>query len=122
MKIRFYKTGEINDSSYVKIPLRSNASINDKNKDKHCSIWSILASLHPCDKDHPNTVSNCLQKFTGINSDGFDFSNECKCSDVQKLEKINKLSIKLFELNFYQEKTKWKHNLIPIEISKRRSL
>ena len=35
MKIRFYKTGELNGSSYVKIPLRSNALINFKN-DKYC--------------------------------------------------------------------------------------
>ena len=28
------------------------------------------------------------------------------------------LSINIFELNFYQDKDKWKHNLIPIEISK----
>ena len=32
MKIRFYKTGELNGSSYVKIPIRSNA-VNIKNDD-----------------------------------------------------------------------------------------
>ena len=58
MKVRFYKTGELNGSSYVKIPLRSNASRNIKNDVKYCLFWSILASLHPCDKDHPNRVSN----------------------------------------------------------------
>ena len=30
MKIRFYKTGVLNGSSYVKIPLRSNSLINIK--------------------------------------------------------------------------------------------
>ena len=34
MKIRFYKTSELNGSSYVKIPLGSNALINIKNSDK----------------------------------------------------------------------------------------
>ena len=33
MKIRFYKTGELN-GSFVKIPLRSNALIKIKNYDK----------------------------------------------------------------------------------------
>ena len=28
MKIKFYKTSELNESSYVKVPLRSNALIN----------------------------------------------------------------------------------------------
>ena len=39
MKIRFYKTSDLNGSSYVKIPLRSNAPINIKNNDKNCFIW-----------------------------------------------------------------------------------
>ena len=46
MKIRFYKTNELNGSSYVRIPLRSNALMNIINNDKYCFIWSILASLH----------------------------------------------------------------------------
>ena len=35
MKIRFHKTGELNGSSYVKIHLRSNSVINNKNDDKY---------------------------------------------------------------------------------------
>ena len=38
MKIRFYKTGEINGSSFVKNPFRSNALINIINNDKNCFI------------------------------------------------------------------------------------
>ena len=30
MKTRFFKTGELNGTSYIKIPLRSNALINNK--------------------------------------------------------------------------------------------
>ena len=45
MKKRFYKTGELNSSSCVKIPLRSNALINIENDDKYCFIWSISASF-----------------------------------------------------------------------------
>ena len=67
MKIRFYKTGELKGSSYVKFPLRSNALINIKNTDKYCFIWSMLASLHPCDNDHPNRLSNYKQNFNELN-------------------------------------------------------
>ena len=49
---------------------------------------------------------------------GFDFTNGVKRSDVRKFEKLSNLSINIFELKFYQDKDKWKHNLIPIEISK----
>ena len=118
MNMRSYKTGELNGTSYVKIPLRSNALINIKNDDKYCFIWSILASLHPCENDHPNRVSNYKQYFNELNNNSFDFTNGFKCSDVRKFEKLNNLSINIFELNFYQDKDKWKHNLIPIEISK----
>ena len=121
MKIRFYKTDELNGSSYVKIPLRSNALINIKNNDKYCFIWSILASLHPCENDHPNRVSNYIQYFNELNFQSFDFTNGFKCSDVHKFNELNNLSINKFELNFYQDKNKWKHNLIAIEISKNRS-
>ena len=57
MTIYFYQTGIMNGSNYVKIPLRSNAILNIENDDKYCFIWSILASLHPCNLNHPNRVS-----------------------------------------------------------------
>ena len=43
MKISFYKTGELNVSIFVKIPLRSSAILNNQNIDKYCFLWSILA-------------------------------------------------------------------------------
>ena len=121
MKIRFYKTEELNGSSYVKIPLRSNALIIIENNDKYCFIWSILASLHPCENDHPNRVSNYIQYFNELNFQSFDFTNGFKCNDVHKFNELNNLSVNIFEINFYQDKNKWKHNLIPIEISKNKS-
>ena len=38
MKISFFKTGELDGSSYVKIPLRSSAILNVQNIDKYCFI------------------------------------------------------------------------------------
>ena len=121
MKIRFYKTEELNGSSYFKVPLRSNAPINIKNNDKYCFIWSILAKLHPCENGHPNRVSNYEQYFNELNFHSFDFTNGFKCSNVHKFKELNNLSVNIFELYFYQDKNKWKHNFIPIEISKNES-
>ena len=104
MTKRFYKTGELNGSSYVKIPLRSNALINIKNNDKYCFFWSILAYLHPCENDHSYRVSNYKQYFNELNINGFDFTNGFKCSDNHKFEKLNNLSIKIFDSHFYQDK------------------
>ena len=41
---------------------------------------------------------------------------------MYKFEKLNNLSINIYELNFYQDDNKWKHKLIPIEISKNDSV
>ena len=120
MKIRFYKTVELNGSSYVKIPLRSNALINIENNDKYCFLWSILAFLHPCENNHPNRVSNYKQYFNELNIDGFDFTNGFKSCDMHRFEKLKTLSIIIYELNFYHDSYKWKYNLMPIEITKKR--
>ena len=54
--------------------LRSNAVLNFENNDKFCFIWSILASLQPCNNNHPNRFSNYRQYFDELNVGGFDFT------------------------------------------------
>ena len=120
-RISFYETGKLKGSSYVKIPLRSNAILNIENNDKYCFLWSILAHLHPSNITHPTRVKNYLQYFNELNIDGFDFTNGFKCSDIHKFNELNNLSVNEYELNFYQDGSKWKHNLIPIESSKNES-
>ena len=102
------------------MPLRSSAILKIENDNKNCFIWSKLASLHPSNNSHPNRVSNCRQNFNESNIERFNFSNGFKCSD-HNLEKLNNLSINIFELNFYQDQNKWKRRLIPIEVSKNNS-
>ena len=121
MKISFYKTVELNGTSYVKIPLRSSAILNVQNNDKYSFIWSILASLHPCVNTHPSRVNNYIQYFNELNFQNFDFTNGFKCSDVHRFNELNNLSVNIYELNFYQDGDKWKHYLIPIENSKNES-
>ena len=118
MKLSFYKSTTLNDTSYVKIPLRSNANLSIQNKDKFWFIWSILARLHPCENTHPSRVNNYIQYFNELNFQSFDFTKGFKCSDVHKFNVLNNFSVNIYELNFHQDGDKWKHNLIPIEISK----
>ena len=118
MTIYFYETTEMNGSNYIKIPLRSNAILNIENNDKYCFIWSILASLYPCNNNHPNRVSNYRQYFNELNIQYFDFTNGFKCSDIHKFNELNNLSVNIFELVFYQDQNQWRYKLIPIEISK----
>ena len=83
---------------------------------------SILASLHPCENDHPNRVSNYKQYFNELNINGFDYTNGFNCSDMHRFEKSNYLSINIYEIVSYQDGDKWKHNLIAIEFSKNESV
>ena len=115
--ISFYNTGNMDGSSYVKIPLRSSAILNIKNNNKYCFLWSILAKLHPCEYSHFDRVSNYRDYFSELNIEGFDFSIGFKCSDMCRFEKLNNLSINIYELGFDQNK----YNLIPIEKSKNES-
>ena len=101
--------------------MRSNAILNIENNDKYCFIWSILAGLRPCNNNHPNRVTNYKQYLNELNIQGFDFTNGFKCSDVHKFNDLNNLSINIFELNVYQDQNKWRHKLIPVEISKNNS-
>ena len=116
MTISFYISGELNGFSFVKNPFRSSALVNIKNDDKYCFVLSIWASLRPCNIN-PNRVSIYKQYFNELNIQGFDFTNGFKCGDIHKFEKLNNLSIIIHELNFYKYNNKWKHKLIPIEIS-----
>ena len=118
MRISFHKTDELNGSGFFKFPLRWSAIVSFEKNDKYWSIWSILAHLHPCEEIHPTRVKKYRQNFYHLNNQGFDFSNGFKCSDLQKFEILNNLSINIFELKIYQDQNKWKHNLNPIEISK----
>ena len=108
----------MNVSIYFKIPLISNAILNIENIDKYCYLWSIIANLHPCNNNHPNRVSNHKQYFDELNIQGLDFANGFRCSDVQKFNELNNLSIETFELIFFQDQNIWRQKLIPIEVSK----
>ena len=103
MTVYFYKHCELNGSNYVKIPLRSDAILIFGNNATYCFIWSILANLHPCNNNHPNRVSISKQHFDESNIESFDFTNGFKCKDVHRFNELNNLSIKIFELNFYQD-------------------
>ena len=92
----FYNTGNMDGSSYVKIPLRSSAILNIKIDDKYCFLWSILAKLHPCEINS-NIVSSFKKYFDELNMEGFDFTNGFRCSDMCGFEKLNILSINIYE-------------------------
>ena len=105
MGLSLYKTGKLNSSSVVNITLRSSALVNFKNDHKYYFIGSFLASLHPYNINR-HRVSKYKHYFNELNIQGFDFTNEFKCSDMHKFEKLNNLSINIFDFNFHQDQDK----------------
>ena len=101
--------------------MRPSGILNTENDDKYCSLWSILASLHPRNDNGPNRVSNFRQDFDELNLQGFDFSNGFEYTHVHILKKLNNISINIVELSFCQDQNKWKHEVIPFENSKNES-
>ena len=67
---------------------------------QYCFLWSLLASRHPCNNNYPNLISNYRQHFNELFSQGFDFPNGFKRSDVHIFEKLNNSTIDLVELGF----------------------
>ena len=60
-KIKFYKTGELNEPNDVKLPLRWNAILNFENIDEYFFLWSFLAYIHPCENSHPSKTKNIYE-------------------------------------------------------------
>ena len=84
---------EYGGSSYLELEkwiALKHAIINIKNNDNECFKWSILAHLHPVEKN-PQRVSNYKQYKDELNFDGINFP--VKLSDIPKFEKLNKMSI-----------------------------
>ena len=105
-------------SSYAKSLLRSSAILNIPNDGKYCLLRAILAKKRLSNISHRNRVSNYRQYFNELNIEGFGFTIGFKCIDVHKFEKLKSLSNNLFELKFHQDQNRWRHKLIPIQISK----
>ena len=97
--------------------MRLNVNLNIENNDNFCFIRSILACFHPCNNDHLDRFSNYRKYFIELNVQGFNFINGFRCSASHCFQLLNKLSINIFELIFYQDQKKRKCSLIPIEIN-----
>ena len=115
IKIYFHKTNAINGMTYVEFPLRTNAILKIQNNERYCFLWSILASVHPVNKD-PQRVSKYMPYKNELNITDIDFSNGMRITDIDRFEKLNnQLSIKVFE---YSKDEDNDYKLVPLYISK----
>ena len=87
----------MDESDYVRNPLKRSAILLIEKDDKYCILWSTLASLYKCESSLLNQVSKYRHYFDEIKLVGFNFSSGYKYSIVHKFEKLNTLSINTFE-------------------------
>ena len=115
LKIYFHKTNPINGRTYIKFPIRTNAVLNIQNNDSYCFLWSILAYIHPVNKD-PHRVSKYIPYQIELNINNIDFTNGMKITDIDKFENLNnQLSINVLE---YTTEDDNDYKLVPLYISK----
>lgn len=89
IKIQVSKAQILRGSSYVELPkwvANKTACINIQNKDDKCFIWSVLASLHPVNRD-AERVSKYRMYENELNTTGLQFPLRTK--DISKFEALN---------------------------------
>ena len=115
LKIYFHKTNPINGMTYKKFPMRTNSILNIQNTDTYCFLWSILAAIHPVNKD-PQRVSKYIPYKNELKITDIDFTNGMKISDIDKFENLNnQLAINVFEYTTDEDND---YKLVPLYISK----
>ena len=115
LKINFHKTNSMNGMTYKKFPIRTNAILNIQNNDTYCFLWSILANIHPVDKD-PQRVSKYIPYQKELKKNSIDFTNGLKIVGIPRFENLNNtLSINVFQYNTDEEND---YKLVPLYISK----
>ena len=110
-------------SSYIPLPdniQAKQATINIKNDDKLCFIWSVLAHLEPADNKNPNRVSNYSKfmkdsypdkKYINMFS---EYTYPMSIRDIKKFEKNNNISINVYQLIGDSKNSK----VAPLQITK----
>lgn len=106
LNINAFNPIRIGRSTYCEVPpkiAKSKATLNIKNDDEKCFLWSILAALHPV-SNHANRVSSYQRYEHDLKWEEGDFPMTLK--SVRKFEKDNDLNIWVFGLNNTDKKIK----------------
>ena len=86
----------ISGSSYMALPRKlrhTGGVVNVNNKDQKCLLWSILAALHPVDRN-PQDIYHYSPFENELNMTGIDFP--VSLSQIDKFERQNSISVNVF--------------------------
>lgn len=96
LEVNTVKYSPVPGASYMELPPKirfTGGIINIQNEDNKCFLWSVLAALHPVERNLYN-VSHYEQYEDVLNFEGIDYP--VSLSKVEKFEKQNLLSINVF--------------------------
>ena len=100
--------------SYMELPYwikSKKACVNIKNQDEKCFLWSILAALHPVNRENnPERVRHYRLYEHELNMDGIEYP--VSITAVTKFEKQNDIAVNILA---YQDES-----IIPVRVSEER--
>lgn len=99
------KYDPLRGSSYLKLPnylANKHAIINIKNADNKCFMWSILAALHPAQRN-ADRLNNYIQYRNELKFTGIEFP--VRVNSIDKFEKLNEsISISVYMYDAKKQK------------------
>ena len=110
--LHLIKYKPLKGSSYIPLPIKlrsKHAIVNVQNRDKKCFMWSMLAALHPTDKN-AERISKYIAYTNELNFEYITFP--VKVKDIHKFEIQNKISVNVLGFE--------KGNLYPVHVTKER--
>lgn len=112
VNINYYRPINIGISTFMRLPefiKKTKSVINIQNNDQYCFLWSVVASLFPCDTNKNCIRTNSYPHFSQVlKYEGINFPISIK--DIPKFEDQNKLAINVFMID--------ERKVVPISLSK----
>lgn len=112
LEIAKYKPLAASGSVYIPKKLKNIRSVlNIKSSDNRCFLYCLLAKLHPHEGNNPHRHTKYLQHADKVNMGDVEFP--VKLKDIYKIEKLNNLSISVFQWHQDEERA-WAETIIPL--------
>ena len=112
IKIHLVKYKPLKGSSYIPTPIKlrsKHAIVNVQNRDRKCFMWSMLAALHPTERN-TERIGKYVEYANELTFEDITFP--VKRKDIHRFEIQNKISVNVLGFE--------KGNLYPVHVTKER--
>ena len=112
IKIHIVQYKPLKGSSYIPTPIKlrsKHAIVNVQNRDRKCFMWSMLAALHPTERN-TERIGKYVENANELTFENITFP--VKIKDIHRFEIQNKISVNVLGFE--------KGNLYPVHVTKER--